>query len=183
MAVYTEIEEKMKKTLNVLAQDFSTLRAGKASASVLDRITIDYYGTQTPINQIAAISTPEPRSLVIAPWDASAVKAIEKAILSSDIGINPQNDGKTIRLNFPPLTEERRKELVKEVHKYAEESKVAVRSIRRDAIEKYKDMKKKSEITEDDLKAAEKDIQDLTDRYCKEADTMSAKKEKELLEI
>ncbi len=180
---YAEINAKINKTKDALAASLATIRAGKASAAVLDRIAIDYYGTSTPINQIAAISTPDPRQLLITPWDASAVKLIEKAIQASDLGINPQNDGKAIRLHFPPLTEERRRDLVKEVKKYSEESKVAVRSIRRDALEKFKDQKKKSEITEDDLKKIEKDVQEITDNACKDIDAMAAKKEKELMEF
>ncbi|MBQ3823783.1 MAG: ribosome recycling factor [Clostridia bacterium] len=180
---YAEINAKITKTKDALAASLATIRAGKASAAVLDRIAIDYYGTSTPINQIAAISTPDPRQLLITPWDASAVKLIEKAIQASDLGINPQNDGKAIRLHFPPLTEERRRDLVKEVKKYSEESKVAVRSIRRDALEKFKDQKKKSEITEDDLKKIEKDVQEITDNACKDIDAMAAKKEKELMEF
>lgn len=182
-ATYKEAEERMQKTLGVLGNEFGSIRAGRANSAVLDRIAVDYYGVHTPINQMAAISVPEARTLVISPWDASSLKAIEKAIQSSDIGINPSNDGKSIRLMFPPLTEERRKDLVKEVHKFGEEAKVAIRSIRRDTIEKYKDMKKKSEITEDDLKDAEKDIQELTDKFVKEIDGMIGKKEKELLEV
>lgn len=180
---YKETEDKMIKTVSVLSHEFGTLRAGRANTGVLDRILVDYYGIPTPINQMAAISVPEARVLVISPWDASTLKPIEKAVQASDIGINPNNDGKCIRLIFPPLTEERRHELVKEVHKFGEEAKVAIRSIRRDSIEKFKEMEKKSEITEDDLKDAEKDIQELTDKYCKEADEMSAKKERELLEV
>ncbi|GHV06186.1 ribosome-recycling factor [Clostridia bacterium] len=176
-------ESRMKKTLEVLAHDLSTLRAGRASAAVLDRIHVDYYGTQTPIAQMAQISTPEPRTLTIQPWDASALKLIEKAIQSSDLGINPTNDGKVIRLGFPQLTEERRKELVKQVHKFAEDSKVAIRNIRRDEMERLKAAQKKSEITEDDLKDAEKELQKLTDKYVKDIDAASVKKEKELLEV
>ncbi len=183
MANYDEIKAKVQKTKDALTSNLSTIRAGKASPAVLDRISIDYYGAQTPVNQIAAISTPDARSLLITPWDASAVKLVEKAIQASDLGINPQNDGKAIRLNFPPLTEDRRRELAKDVKKYAEDSKVAVRSIRRDAIDKFKDMKKKSEITEDDLKKIEKDIQDITDNACKDIDAIAAKKEKELMEL
>lgn len=182
-ATYKEAEERMQKTLGVLGNEFGSIRAGRANAAVLDRIAVDYYGVHTPINQMAAISVPEARTLVISPWDASSLKAIEKAIQTSDIGINPSNDGKSIRLMFPPLTEERRKDLVKVVHKFGEEAKIAIRSIRRDTIEKYKDMKKKSEITEDDLKDAEKDIQELTDKFVKEIDGMIVKKEKELLEV
>jgi len=173
----------MDKTLEVLGYEFATLRAGRANAAVLDRISVEYYGAQTPIAQIASISTPEPRTLLIQPWDAGALKAVEKAIQSSDLGINPQNDGKVIRLNFPQLTEERRRDLIKQVHKYSEGAKVAIRNIRREAVEAHKAMKKKSEITEDDLKDAEKDLQELTDKYIKNIDAMSSGKEKELLEV
>ncbi|MBQ2755373.1 MAG: ribosome recycling factor [Oscillospiraceae bacterium] len=176
-------DEKMTKTISVLEQEYASIRAGRASASVLNKLTVDYYGTATPVNQMAAISVSEARILVIQPWDRSCLKNIEKAILASDIGINPQNDGTAIRLVFPPLTEERRKELSKKVEKTAEESKVAIRSIRRDAMEKYKAMKKASEITEDDLKNYEKDIQDLTDKYCKNIDNIAAAKKKEIMEI
>ncbi len=181
--VYAEYTHRMDKTIEVLSHEFSTLRAGRANAAVLDRVMVEYYGAQTPITQIASVSVPEPRALVIQPWDTGALKAIEKAIQTSDLGINPQNDGKVIRLNFPQLTEERRHELTKLVHKYAEEAKVAIRNIRRDAVEHYKSMKKKSEITEDDLRDAEKDFQDMTDKYCKEIETLSGKKEKELMEV
>ena len=180
---YSEFEAKMKKTTEVLSEQFAAVRAGKANPAVLDRITVDYYGSPTPIQQIASISTPDARSLLIQPWDGSVLKGIEKAILASDLGINPQNDGRAIRLVFPQLTEERRKELAKQVKKYAEESKVAVRNIRRDAMEKFKAQKKKSEITEDDLKIVEKDMQKLTDDYIKEVDTIAAKKEQELMEL
>lgn len=180
---YSEFEAKMKKTTEVLSEQFAAVRAGKANPAVLDRITVDYYGSPTPIQQIASISTPDARSLLIQPWDGSVLKGIEKAILASDLGINPQNDGRAIRLLFPQLTEERRKELAKQVKKYAEESKVAVRNIRRDAMEKFKAQKKKSEITEDDLKIVEKDMQKLTDDYIKEVDKIAAKKEQELMEL
>ena len=180
---YTEYTRRMDKTVEVLGNEFATLRAGRANAAVLDRVSVEYYGAQTPIAQIASVATPEPRVLLIQPWDAGALKAIEKAIQSSDLGINPQNDGKVIRLAFPQLTEERRRELIKQVHKFAEESKVAIRNIRREAVEDYKAMKKKSEITEDDLKDAEKDLQELTDKYCKTIETMTADKEKELLAV
>ena len=180
---YKVYEGKMGKSIDSVAADFASVRAGRANAAVLDRIMVDYYGSPTPIQQIAAISSPDPRSLVIAPWDATAVKAIEKAIQNSDLGINPQNDGKSIRLNFPQLTEERRKELVKQIHKYAENGKVAVRNIRRDAMEAFKKKEKASEITEDDLKQAEKDLQKLTDESCKKLDELLAKKEKELLAV
>ncbi len=183
MGKYPEIEEKMNKRVEGFHGELKTIRAGRASASVLDKVAIDYYGTMTPIAQVGSISSPEPRMLVIQPWDATILKDIEKAILKSEIGIAPQNDGKVIRLNFPPLTEERRKELVKTVKKYSEEAKVQVRNVRRDALEDFKDLKKKSEITEDDLKAAEKDIQTLTDKYIKEIDDITAAKEKEILEV
>ena len=177
---YKVYEEKMKKSIESVANDFAAVRAGRANASVLNRIHVDYYGTPTPIQQIASVGSPDPRTLVITPWDASALKAIEKAILESDLGINPQNDGKVIRLIFPQLTEERRKELTKQVKKYGEGGKVAIRNIRRDAMEKFKAMKKKSEITEDDLKELEEDLQKLTDKRCKEIDDLTAKKEAEL---
>ena len=150
---------------------------------MLDKIKIDYYGVMTPVSQIGSVSIPEPRTLVIQPWDASALKAVEKAIMSSDLGINPGNDGKVIRLNFPQLTEERRKELIKQIHKTGEDGKVAIRNLRRDANERLKTMKKKSEITEDDLKSMEKDVQDITDKYCKEIDEMVVIKEKELMAV
>lgn len=183
MAQASDYEEKMKKSVAALAKEYGTIRAGRANPAILDKIRVDYYGTPTPINQLAAISVVEARILQIQPWDASVTKNIEKAILASDLGINPQNDGKIIRIAFPPLSEERRKELVKTIHKYAEESKVAIRSIRRDALDDFKAQKKKSIITEDDLKDAEKEIQNMTDKYCKEIDEMSAKKEKEIMEI
>ncbi|MBQ8752223.1 MAG: ribosome recycling factor [Clostridia bacterium] len=181
--VFKTAEEKMNKSVNALQNEYASIRAGRANPAVLDKVSVEYYGTPTPVNQVAAVSVPEPRTVQITPWDKSLLKAIEKAILVSDIGINPQNDGSTLRLNFPPLTEERRRELAKGVYKYAEECKVAVRSIRRDAMDKLKDMKKKSEITEDDMKSAEKKTQDLTDRFCKEIDGMASKKEKEIMEI
>ena len=180
---YKIYEEKMKKSIDSVAADFASVRAGRANAGVLDRIMVDYYGSPTPIQQVAAISTPDPRALLITPWDGSALKGIEKAILNSDLGINPQNDGKSIRLNFPQLTEERRKELVKQIHKYSEGGKVAIRNIRRDAMDHFKKMEKKSEITEDELKQAEKDLQKLTDDSCKKIDDLLAKKEKELMAV
>ena len=183
MASYPEFESRSKKTLEVLASSFATIRAGRANSAVLDRISVDYYGAPTPIAQIAGISTPEPRVLVITPWDASALKMIEKAIQISDLGINPTNDGKCIRLLFPQLTEERRKELIKQVHKFSEEAKVAIRNIRRDCVDAAKAQKKKSEITEDDLKDAENDLQKLTDKAVKDIEALSTKKEKELLEV
>ncbi len=180
---YQEFTAKMKKTTEVLSQQFDSVRAGRANPAVLDKLRVEYYGTPTPINQIASIATPDPRSLAIQPWDAGSLKLIEKAILESDLGINPTNDGKIIRLVFPQLTEERRKDLIKQVKKYAEEAKVAIRNIRRDAMEHFKELKKKSEITEDDLKDIEKDMQKLTDDYIKEIDNIAAKKEKELMAI
>lgn len=176
-------ESKMKKTLDVLSHNLAAIRAGRANAAVLDRVTIDYYGTPTPLNQVAAISTPDPRTLAIQPWDASVLKQIEKAIQMSDVGINPQNDGKLLRLAFPPLTEERRKELIKQVSKEGEDSKVAVRNIRRDALDKFKAAHKKSEMTEDELSDAEDGMQKLTDKYIKDIDGMTAKKSKELAEV
>lgn len=176
-------DAKMQKTIEVVMSDFAGVRAGRANAGVLDNITVEYYGTETPIHQVASISTPDPRTLVIQPWDGTLLKAVEKALLASDLGINPQNDGKVIRLIFPQLTEERRKELTKQVKKYGEGGKVAIRNIRRDAMEKFKAMKKKSEITEDDLKELEEDLQKLTDKRCKEIDDLTAKKEAELMAV
>lgn len=183
MGKYPEVESKMEKRINGLIGEFKTIRAGRANASVLDKVAVDYYGSVTPINQVGSISSPEPRMLVIQPWDGSILKDIEKAINKSDIGITPQNDGKVIRLTFPPLTEERRKELVKMVKKYAEEAKVQIRNVRRDALERYKKQKKDGEVTEDDLKTIEKDIQAMTDKYIKEIDSVTADKEKEITEI
>ena len=183
MSDYKYFEDKMTKTCEALNTTLATIRAGRANAAVLDQITVDYYGAPTPIQQVASVSTPDPRSLYIQPWDGSVLKGIEKAILASDLGINPQNDGRGIRLVFPPLTEERRRDLVKQTKKYGEECKVAIRNIRRDAIDKFKKQQKASEITEDDYKIAEKDIQKLTDDYIKEIDKICDKKEKELTEI
>ena len=183
MSEYKETEHKMKRTCENLSSEYATIRAGRSNAAVLDHITVDYYGSPTPIQQVASVSTPDPRSLVIQPWDKSVLKGIEKAILASDLGINPQNDGIVIRLVFPPLTEERRKDLVKQTKKYAEEAKVAIRNSRRDSIEKLKKQQKASEITEDDYKIAEKDIQKLTDDFIKEIDKLAEKKEKELTAI
>ena len=183
MGKYPEIEKKMDKRIDGLVGEFKTIRAGRANASVLDKIAIDYYGTMTPIQQVGSISSPEPRMLVVQPWDATVLGEIEKAINKSDLGISPQNDGKVIRLNFPPLTEERRRELVKTVKKYAEEAKVQIRNARRDGIEMYKKQKKDGEITEDELKTIEKDIQDMTDKYIKEIDSITSDKEKEITEI
>ena len=176
-------EEKMKSSVEHLGRELAAVRAGRANPAVLDKVTVDYYGAPTPIQQVASISVPDPRSLMIQPWDASVLKGIEKAILASDLGINPQNDGRVIRLVFPQLTEERRKELAKQVKKYGEESKVAVRNIRREAIDKFKKQQKASEITEDDYKDIEKDIQKLTDDYIKEVESIADAKEKELFEI
>ena len=180
---YKVYEEKMKKSVEAVERDFGAVRAGRANASVLNRIQVDYYGTPTPIQQIAAVASPDPRTLLITPWDASALKGIEKAIQESDLGINPQNDGRVIRLAFPQLTEERRKELVKQVQKLGEEAKIAVRNIRRDANDICKKMKKDSEMTEDEQKASEKAVQDLTDKYIKVVDDVVAKKSKEIMAI
>ena len=180
---YKVYEEKMKKSIESVAGDFAAVRAGRANASVLNRIMVDYYGTPTPIQQVASVGSPDPRTLVITPWDAKALRSIEKAILESDLGINPQNDGKCIRLAFPQLTEERRKELVKQIHKYTEGGKVAIRNIRRDAMENFKKQQKNSEITEDEMKMVEKDMQKLTDDSCKELDKLLENKEKELMSV
>ncbi|MCI2057006.1 MAG: ribosome recycling factor [Oscillibacter sp.] len=180
---YKIYEEKMHKSIDAVNADFASVRAGRANASVLDRIMVDYYGTPTPVQQIASIASPDPRSLVIQPWDVSAVKAIKKAIETSDLGINPQDDGKSLRLAFPQLTEERRKELVKQIHKYSENGKIAVRNVRRDAIDAFKKKEKASEITEDDRKEAEETLQKLTDDSCKKIDELLAKKEKELMAV
>jgi len=181
--MYDEYENRMKKTIEVLQGQYSTIRAGRANPSVLDQIKVEYYGTLTPINQIASISTPDPRTLMIQPWDAGSLKAVEKAIMTSELGINPSNDGRFIRLIFPQPTEERRKELIKQVNKYAEDSKVAIRNIRREAVEYFKAQKKKSEITEDDLADTEKDLQKLTDSFIKDIDKVAEKKESEIKEI
>ena len=173
----------MKKTIVALETEFASIRAGRANASVLDRISVEYYGSKMKINEVAQISSPDPRMLTISPYDRSLLKEIEKAIQASDLGINPQNDGKIIRLAFPPLTEERRKELAKSIDKTAEGSKVAIRSIRRDAMDAFKAQKKKSEITEDDLKIAEKDIQNMTDKYIGKIEDAAEKKTKEILSV
>lgn len=178
-----EFDAKMQKTIASVVSDFASVRAGRANAAVLDKISVDYYGVATPINQVAAISTPDPRTLQIQPWDVSILKAIEKAIQTSDLGINPQNDGKVLRLGFPQLTEDRRKELTKQVRKYAEGGKVAIRNIRRDAMDKLKSWEKQGELTEDDRKDYEKDLQDITDKRCKEIDELCEKKEKELMAV
>ena len=183
MAEIKEFKNRMIKTAEVLSTQFDTVRAGRANAAVLDQIEVDYYGSPTPIRQIASISSPDARTLLIQPWDGSTLKLIEKAILTSELGINPQNDGRVIRLVFPQLTEERRKELVKQIHKYSENGKVAVRNIRRDAMDRFKKMQKASEITEDELKMAEKDLQKITDDNCKELDKLLDIKEKELMSV
>ncbi|MBQ6115835.1 MAG: ribosome recycling factor [Oscillospiraceae bacterium] len=180
---YKIYEEKMQKSIESVANDFDAVRAGRANAAVLNRISVNYYGTPTPIQQVASVGSPDPRMLVITPWDGTLLRPIEKAILESDLGINPQNDGKCIRLAFPQLTEERRKDLVKQIRKYAEGGKVAIRNIRRDAIENFKKQQKASEITEDELKIAEKDLQKLTDDSCKELDRLLEVKEKELMSV
>lgn len=180
---FKEYTRKMEKTMEVLGSQFASVRAGRANSQVLDRISIPYYGVDTPVGQVASISSPDPRTLVIQPWDGSLLKPIEKAIQVSDLGINPQNDGRIIRLVFPQLTEERRRDLTKQVKKYAEDAKVAVRNLRRDAMDAIKKAAKKSEITEDDQKKYEKDMQEMTDKYIKKVDELCAKKEKELMEI
>ena len=176
-------EERMTKSIDALDREYKSVRAGRANAAVLDRVNVDYYGVPTPVQQMAAISVPEPRTLLITPWDKSTLKDIEKAILTSEIGINPQNDGTCIRLNFPPLTEERRKDIVKDIRKKGEDAKVAVRNQRRDALDKLKALKKNNAITEDDEANGEKKIQNLTDKFCKEIDELAGIKEKEIMEI
>ena len=180
---YTKIQEKMEKTINNFAERLSEIRAGRANPAILNKVKIDYYGTPTPINQMAGISVPEARLIVIQPWDISVLKDIEKAILASDIGINPNNDGKVIRLAFPELNEERRKELVKDIKKMAEEAKVAVRGARRDGIETAKSEQKEGNMTEDELKQAENEIQKLTDKNVEEIDKILANKEKEIMSV
>ncbi|MBQ9914611.1 MAG: ribosome recycling factor [Clostridia bacterium] len=181
--MYEDVKARMDKAIVALENDYAAIRAGRANPALLDKITVDYYGTATPIPQVGSVSVPEARMLVIQPWDASILGDIEKAILKSDLGLTPNNDGKIIRINFPALTEERRKELVKGISIRAEEAKVVIRGVRRDAIEEFKALKKKSEITEDDLKSAENDIQKLTDQYVKDIDGIASKKEKEIMEI
>ena len=184
MAVdFKEFERRMSKAVDHLADEFGAVRAGRANAKVLDRITVEYYGSETPLAGVATISSPDARTLVISPWDTKLLKDIAKAIQTSDLGINPQNDGRVIRLTFPQLTEERRKELAKQVKKYAEDAKVAMRNIRRDGMDYVKKLKKNSEITEDDQKKAEKDLQTLLDKYIKKVDDALAAKEKELMAI
>lgn len=179
----TKSEESMKKSINFLKEELATIRAGKANPKLVDKIQVSYYGTMTPINQVANISVPEPRAIIIQPWDASLVKEIEKAIMTSDLGINPSNDGKLIRLVIPPLTEERRKDLIKLVKKEVENAKIAVRNIRRDANEEFKKLEKSSVLTKDDLKKSEEEMQKLTDKYIKLIDDVSKDKEKEILEV
>ena len=178
-----QYDDKMLKTIEAVKANFAAVRAGRANVGVLDRITVEYYGSPTPLGQVAAISSPDPRTLVIQPWDASLMRAVERAIQTSDLGINPQNDGRVIRLAFPQLTEERRKDLSKQVRKYGEEGKIAIRNIRRDAMEEFKKKKKSSELTEDDQKVLEKELQDQTDQRCKDIDELTAKKEKELMAV
>lgn len=181
--VLKKAEERMNKRIDHLNTEFAAIRAGRANPAVLDKVVVDYYGAPTPINQLAAVSVTEARTLMIQPWDASVLTPIERAIQMSDIGINPQNDGKSLRLIFPPLTEERRKDLVKDVKELAEEAKVGVRNVRRDTVDKFKSMKKDGEITEDDLKQAEKKTQDITDKAVKEIDALADKKQKEIMSI
>ena len=181
--IFALTEEKMGKTLSALLNEYTSIRAGRANPAVLDKVQVDYYGVPTAINAMAAVTVSEGRTLVIQPWDKSTLKSIEKAILASDIGINPTNDGNVIRLTFPQPTEERRRELTRQVAKTAEDSKVAVRSIRRECMDKLKKMEKNSEITEDDLKIGEKELQDVTDEFVKKIDAASAEKEKEIMEI
>ena len=180
---FSEFSRKMDRTLEHLGEDFDAVRAGRANAKVLDRITVEYYGSETPLNGVATISSPDARTLVITPWDTKLLKEIQKAIQMSDLGINPQNDGRVIRLIFPQLTEERRKDLSKQVKKYAEDAKVAMRNIRRDGMDYVKKLKKNGEITEDDQKKAEKDLQDMLDKYIKKVDAALAAKDKELMSI
>lgn len=181
--VLKNAEERMNRRIDHLNNEYSAIRAGRANPAVLDKVTVDYYGAPTPINQLAAVSVTEARTLMIQPWDVSVLTPIERAIQMSDVGINPQNDGKALRMVFPPLTEERRKELVKDIKELAEEAKVGIRNVRRDAVDKFKAMKKNSEITEDDLKQAEKKTQDLTDKFVKEIDAIAEKKQKEIMSI
>ena len=183
MSDLNEFEEKMKKTISVYNENLSEIRAGRANPAILNKIKVSYYGVETPINQVAGISVPEARMIVIQPWDASILKEIEKAILASDIGLNPNNDGKVIRLNFPELTEERRKELVKDIKKIAEDAKVSIRAIRRDAIDESKSLNKEGLITEDELSKDEANIQKLTDKYVAEIDSILANKEKEIMSV
>ena len=178
-----EFEVKMQKSIEAYRNELDTVRAGRANPNILSRVEVDYYGSPTPVNQIGTISTPDARTIVIQPWDSTTLKAIEKAILASDIGITPANDGKVVRLVFPQLTEDRRKELKKQVSKLGEDAKVAIRNIRREAMDKSKDMKKNGDMTEDEQKASEKSVQDITDKYIKNIDEITAAKEKEIMEI
>lgn len=180
---FDHAEDRMKKVIDRIQNEFTTIRAGRANPSVLDKIPVDYYGTPTPINQVAAVSVPEARMLMITPWDASMIRPITKAILASDLGITPTDDGKAIRLVFPQLTEDRRKDLCKNIKKFGDEAKVAIRNERRDLVEKYKAMKKTAEITEDDLKDSDKKVQTLTDKYVAKIDDMVAEKEKEIMSL
>ncbi len=182
-SIYKDSEVRMKKTISVLEEDLTVIRAGRANPALLERISLDYYGVPTPITQVGNVSVPEARLLVIQPWDTNIIKEIEKAILKSDLGITPNNDGKVIRLSFPPLTEERRKKLVKDVSHRGEEAKIAIRSIRRDTLEQYRDMEKKSEISEDNLRTVEKEVQELTDDYVGKVDLVIEAKEKDILEV
>ena len=181
--VLKKAEERMNRRIEHLNNEYSAIRAGRANPAVLDKVVVDYYGAPTPVNQLAAVSVAEARTLVIQPWDMSVLTPIERAIQKSDIGINPQNDGKTLRMIFPPLTEERRKEIVKDIKELADETKVGIRNVRRDTVDKFKAMKKDGEITEDDLKQAEKKTQDLTDKFVKEIDMLAEKKQKEVMSI
>ena len=183
MSDYSAFETKMNKSISVYEAELASIRAGRANPAILDKVTVEYYGVNSPLTQIGTVSVPDARTILVQPWDASILGEVEKAILKSDIGITPNNDGKSIRLNFPPLTEERRKEIVKTVKKQGEECKIAIRSIRRDAIEAFKAKKKASEITEDDLKNAEDDIQKMTDNYIQNIDSIISSKEKEILEV
>ncbi|MDO5560521.1 MAG: ribosome recycling factor [Oscillospiraceae bacterium] len=178
-----QAKEKMQKTLDSLSREFAAVRAGRANPDILNKVQAEYWGAMTPVTQMASVSVPDARTLLVQPYDATALKAIEKAIMNSDIGINPNNDGKAIRLTFPQLTEERRKELCKSCKKYGEEAKVAIRSIRRDVMDKFKTMKKNSELTEDEMKQGEKDLQKIVDKFCEDTDKMVAAKEKEILSI
>lgn len=182
-SLFQPYSEKMSKSVSVLADELTTMRAGRANPAILNKLTIDYYGVPTPVTQVGSVSVPEARTIVFQAWDGSVLKEVEKAIQKSDIGINPNNDGKVLRMTFPPLTEERRKELTKTVRKYGEETKIAIRSIRRDAIDHFKNLKKDSVLTEDDLKDAEKELQNMTDKKVAEVDKMVAEKEKEIMEI
>ncbi|MEE1076302.1 MAG: ribosome recycling factor [Acutalibacteraceae bacterium] len=181
--VLKKAEERMNRRIDHLNNEFAAIRAGRANPAVLDKVVVDYYGAPTPVNQLAAVSVTEARTLMVQPWDASVLTQIERAIQMSDIGINPQNDGKALRMVFPPLTEERRKDLVKDIKELAEETKVGVRNVRRDTVDKFKAMKKNGEITEDDLKQAEKKTQELTDKFVKEIDVLTEKKQKEIMSI